>query len=205
MVVQGGAAEIPETIFAEDRRIGAKLAFIERGGRCHDLESRTRFHHIDDGAVFHFLGLRFGATIQIEIRAISYREDFARLRPHQNNRSFLRSVLLHRGVDFVLHNVLQTKIDSKMDLVAVARRTLLSSIRHDLLANAVVLDEAITVLSMKVFFHRSFHALNTVMFEVGESDDVTKHRAIRVNTRGVMLEMNSTQTSDAEFFAQRGR
>src|SRR5438876_2967487 len=63
VIVQGGATEIPETIFAKDGRIRPELAFIERGGGRHDFEGRTRLHHIDDGAIFHFLGLCFGAEV----------------------------------------------------------------------------------------------------------------------------------------------
>src|SRR5438128_476001 len=70
-------------------------------------------------------------------------------------------------------------------------------------AGTIVFDEAITVLSMKIFLHRRFHALNTVMFEVGESDDMAKHGAIRVDARGIVFEINSMQISDAKFFAQR--
>ena len=127
------------------------------------------------------------------------------MRSHQNDCGLLGGVLLHRSVDFVLNNVLQSKIDSKMDLVAVARGALLSPVGHDLLAGAVVLDETITVLPMKIFLHRSFHTLNPVMFEVGESDDVAKHGAIWVNPRGIMFEINSTQVSGAKFLAQRAR
>src|SRR6266508_451474 len=90
-----------------------------------------------------------------------------------------------------------------MDLVAVARRALLASLRHDLLTGPSMFDEAITVLPMEVFLHRRFHAWNNVMCEVGESDDMAKHGAIRVDARGVVLEINPVQISGAEFFAQR--
>src|SRR5260370_1498716 len=89
-----------------------------------------------------------------------------------------------------------------MDLVAIARRPFLTSIRNDLLADTIVFGVAISVLSMKIFLHRSFHALNAMMFEVCEPDDVTKHGAIRINTRGVMFEINPAQISGAEFCAQ---
>src|SRR6266403_2862414 len=91
-----------------------------------------------------------------------------------------------------------------MDLVAIARRAFLTSIRNDLLADTIVFDVAISVLSMKIFLHRSFYALNAMMFEICESDDVTKHGAIRINTRGVMFEINPAQISGAKFCAQRG-
>src|SRR5260370_1380142 len=90
-----------------------------------------------------------------------------------------------------------------MDLVAIARRPFLTSIRNDLLADAIALGVAISILPMKIFLHRSFHALNAMMFEICESDDVTKHGAIRINTRSVMLEINPAQISGAEFCAQR--
>ena len=63
MIVQGGPVEIPEAIFTKDGRIRPKLAFVERRGRGHDLERGTRFHHVDDGAVFHLFGLRFGSKV----------------------------------------------------------------------------------------------------------------------------------------------
>src|SRR6266508_5976444 len=90
-----------------------------------------------------------------------------------------------------------------MNLITVARGALLPSLRHDFLAGAVMFDEAKTILSMKVFFHRRFNSLDTAMVEVGESNDVAKHRAIWVNPSGIVLEINSTQISSAKFFAQR--
>ena len=90
-----------------------------------------------------------------------------------------------------------------MDLAAIARRAFLASVRHDLLAGAIVLDEAITVLSMKVFLHRRFHALNAMMFEIGKSDYVAEHGPIRIDAAGVVFEINSTQIFRAKFFAQR--
>ena len=90
-----------------------------------------------------------------------------------------------------------------MDLVAIARRPFLTSIRNDLLADAIALGVAISVLPMKVFLHRSFHALNAMMFEICETDDVTKHGAIRINTCGVMLEINPAQISGPKFCTQR--
>src|SRR4030095_7957050 len=203
MIVQSRAAEIPETILAKNRRIRPKLAFVESRSGGNDLEGGSRLHHVDDGPVFHFFGLGLGAKIQVEIRPICHCEDFSRLRPHQNNRGLLWRILLHRGVDLVLNNVLQTKVNSQMDLVAITRRTLLSAVRHDLLAGTVVFDEAITVLSMKVFLHRRFDTLDSVTVEVGESKDVTKHRAVWVNAGGVVLEINSAQVGGAKFLAQR--
>src|ERR1700747_3381801 len=90
-----------------------------------------------------------------------------------------------------------------MDLVAVALRTLLSAIRDDLLSSAVVFDEAKTVLPTKIILHRRFHSLDTTMVEVGESNDMAKHRAIRINPSGVVLEINSAEISGAKFFPQR--
>ena len=90
-----------------------------------------------------------------------------------------------------------------MDLVAIPWRAFLASIWNDLLADTIALGVAISVLPMKIFFHRSFHALNAMMFEICESDDVTKHGAIRINTRGVMLEINPAQISGAKFCPQR--
>src|SRR4029077_8132489 len=90
-----------------------------------------------------------------------------------------------------------------MDLIAVALRALLSAIRDDLLSSAIVFDEAKTVLPMKIFLHRRFHSLDTTMVEVGESNDMAKHRAIRVNPSGVVLEIDSTEISGTKFFPQR--
>ena len=112
--------------------------------------------------------------------------------------------MLHRSVDFVLDDVLQTKIDGQMDLVAVARSALLSAVRYDLLARPVMFDETIAVLPVKVFIHRGFHALDAVMIEVGKSNHMAKHGAIRINPRGVMLEINSVQIAGTKFFTQRG-
>ena len=175
VVVQGGPAKIPEAFFTENRRIGIDFAFVEGGCRGHDFESGARLHHVDDGAVFHFLRLRFRAPIEIKIRAVGHRQDFASLRPHQNNDCFFRSVFPHGGVDFIFDDVLQVEIDSEVDLITVLGRALLSTIKNDLLAGPIMLDVTVPVLSMEIFLHRSFHALNAVMVEIGESDDVTKH------------------------------
>ena len=109
----------------------------------------------------------------------------------------------YRGVDFILDDVLQPKIDGQMDLVTVARSALLPSVRHDLLPGPIVLDKTIAVLSVKVLLHRGFHTLDAVMIKIGKSDDMTKHGSIWVYARGVVLEINSTQVADAKFFTQR--
>src|SRR4029077_840531 len=137
------------------------------------------------------------------MRSIGDRQDFSRLRPHQNNRGLLRRILLHRGVDFVLDDVLQTKVDGQVDLIAVAWSPLLSAIRYDLLASPVVFDETIAVLAVKIFLHRGFNALDTVMIKIGKPNNVTEHGAIWVNSRGIMLEINSAQIGGAKFFTQR--
>src|SRR6184192_2233355 len=89
-----------------------------------------------------------------------------------------------------------------MHLIAVARRSLLSAIRDDLLSGTVVFDEAKTILPTKIFFHRRFHSLDTAMVEVGESNDMAKHRAVWVDTSGIMLEIDSAQISGTKFFTQ---
>ncbi len=151
MIVQSGAAEIPETVLTKNRRIRPHLAFIESGGGRDDLEGGTRLHHVDDRPVFHLLWPGLRAEVQIKIRPIGHCQDFPCLRPHQNNGGFLRRILRHGGVDFILDDILQTKIDGQMDLVAVARSALLPPVGYDLLSGPVVLDETITVLPVKVF------------------------------------------------------
>src|SRR5262245_51611642 len=91
-----------------------------------------------------------------------------------------------------------------MHLVTVPRLALLPAIRHDLLACAVMLDETEPILSMEVFFHRRFNALDTVMIEICKPNHVAKHRAVGVNARGVVLEIDSAEIAGAEFFTQRG-
>ena len=41
------------------------------------------------------------------------------------------------------------------------------------------------------------------MIEVGESNDVAKHRTIWVNAGSIVLEIDSTQISGTKFFTQR--
>ena len=43
------------------------------------------------------------------------------------------------------------------------------------------------------------------MLEVREPDDVTKHRAVRVDPRGIPLKINPTQVSGAELLLQGHR
>src|ERR1041384_8828406 len=90
-----------------------------------------------------------------------------------------------------------------MDLVAVARSALLPSIRYDLLTSSIVLDETISILPVKVFLHRGFYSLDAVVIKVGKSYDMTKHGPIRVDARGVVLEINSAQLVRSKFLAQR--
>ena len=47
-------------------------------------------------------------------------------------------------------------------------------------------------------------ATGHVMIKVGESDDMTKHGAIWVDARGIVLEINSAQIASAKFLTQRG-
>src|SRR5438128_10993317 len=92
-----------------------------------------------------------------------------------------------------------------MDLIAVARRAFLASKRNNLLPGTVAFDIAITVLPAQIFIHRSFHALNTVMLKIRESDDVTKHGPVRVDATGVVFEINSPQIAGTQSFAWRIR
>ena len=79
----------------------------------------------------------------------------------------------------------------KLDPRLLARRTFLTSVRHDLLTCAIVLDDAVTIPSMKVFLHRCFHALNAMMIEIGETDDVTEHYAVGINAGCVLFEIDA--------------
>src|SRR5438128_4592869 len=63
MIVQCSAAKVPEAVLTKDRRIRPQLAFVESSGGCYDLESRARFHHVDDGPVFHLIGPGFRAEV----------------------------------------------------------------------------------------------------------------------------------------------
>src|SRR5207244_13599681 len=90
-----------------------------------------------------------------------------------------------------------------MDLIAVAGRAFLTSISNDLLADSILCHVAISVLPVKIFLHRSLHPLNAMMLEVCESDDVTKHRAIRVDSCGIIFEINPTQISGSKLRPSR--
>src|SRR5262245_41430927 len=90
-----------------------------------------------------------------------------------------------------------------MQLLTVPSGALLPAVRNDFLASAVVLDETVAVLPVQVLFHRRFRALDAVMLEIRKPDDVAEHRAIRVDSRGVVLEVNSAQIASAEFITQR--
>src|SRR5437660_621410 len=90
-----------------------------------------------------------------------------------------------------------------MDLIAIAWRSLLAAIKHDLLARSIVLDVTVTVLSVQVFVERTFHALDALVLEIGESDDVTKHDAVRINSSRVSLEINAAQILRAQFLTER--
>ena len=136
------------------------------------------------------------------MRPIGHCQDFSSLWPHQNNGGFLRGILLHRGIDFVLDDVLQTQIDSQMDLITIARSALLSPVRNNFLSGAIVFDETIAVLPMKILLHGRFDALDAIMIEVSESNDVAKHQAIWVDARRIVLEVNTAQITGAKFFAQ---
>src|SRR3712207_8334599 len=50
---------------AMDVGVGTHLLFVQRGGGGDDLERRAGLHHVDDRAVLHLLGLRFGALVQV--------------------------------------------------------------------------------------------------------------------------------------------
>ena len=41
------------------------------------------------------------------------------------------------------------------------------------------------------------------MVKVGKSNDVTKHRSVWVNARGIMFEINSAEIPGTKFFTQR--
>ena len=91
----------------------------------------------------------------------------------------------------------------QMHLVTVARRAFLPAIKHDLLPGAIVLDVTITILPVQIFIHRRFHSLNSLVIEIGEPDDVTKHRPVRIKPRGIVLEINPAQILFAKFGPKR--
>jgi hypothetical protein len=103
----------------------------------------------------------------------------------------LRRKFAHGRVDFVLDDILQVEVDGQVHLIAVARGAFLAAVKHDLLAGAVMLDVTIAILAMQIFFHGRFHALDAAVLEIGETDHVAKHRAVRINPGGVPLEINA--------------
>ena len=205
VIVQRAPAEIPNPILAKDRRVGPDLVLVQRRRRAHDFESGARFHHVDDGAVLHLFGFRVRALVEIEGRPVRHRQNLAGLRAHENDRRFLRRVFAHGRVDFVLDDVLQIQIDGEVDLVTVARRPFLPAIKHHLLPGAVMLDEAVTILAVEIFFHGRFDSLDPAMLEIGEADDVAKHRAVRINPGRIALEINAAQILRPQFFPERCR
>ena len=62
-----------------------------------------------------------------------------------------------------------------MNLVTVTRRAFLAAVKDDFLPRAVMLDKTISILPVQIFLHGSFNALDAVMIEISEADDVTKH------------------------------
>ena len=205
VIVQDAIAICPRAVFAKNDRVGTHFVFVERGGGGDNLECRAWLHHVDDGAILHLLGFRFGAMIEIKRRAIRHGEDLPGLRTHQNDRRLLRRVFAHGRVDFVFDDVLQIKIDGEMNLIAVARSAFLAAIKHDLLTGAIVFDVTVAVLPVQIVFHGSFHALNATVIEVGEPDNVREHRAVRINAGGIALKINAAQILRTEFSSKRIR
>ena len=191
VIVQRGAAVVPDSVFAKYVGIEVELVLVERGGGGDNFEGRARLHHIADGAIFHLLRFRIGAAIEIECRPVGHGEDFAGLRPHQDDDRFLRRILAHGGVQFIFNNILQIKVDGQMHLITISRRALLAAIKHQLLAGAVMLDVAIAVLTAQVIVERTFHSLNAAMLEIGETDDMAQHHAVRINSGRVLFEINA--------------
>src|SRR5207247_5104046 len=95
------------------------------------------------------------------------------------------------GVQFVFDDVLQIQVDGEMHLIAITLRPLLAAVEHKLLAGPVMLDVAIAVLAAQIIVKRTFHALNAMMLEVGETDDVTEHYAVGVNTGWSLVGINA--------------
>src|SRR6266568_7196714 len=90
-----------------------------------------------------------------------------------------------------------------MHLIAVARRAFLAAIKYELLAGAIVLNVTIAVLAAQIFIERAFHALDAAMLEVSETDHVTKHDAVGINTGRVLFEINAAYILGAQFLAKR--
>ncbi len=57
VIVQSGSTEIPKAVLAKNFGIRSHLMLVQGGGGGDNLESRTRFHHVDDGPVFHLFRL----------------------------------------------------------------------------------------------------------------------------------------------------
>src|SRR5437588_10804277 len=66
VIVQRGAAVVPDSVFAKDVGIEAKLVLIERGRGGDDFKRRTRLHHVADRAIFILLRFFIGAAFVIE-------------------------------------------------------------------------------------------------------------------------------------------
>ena len=90
-----------------------------------------------------------------------------------------------------------------MDLVTVTRRAFLPTIKDEFLAGAIVFDETETILPVQIFVHGGFHALDSFVVEIGETDNMAKHRAIGIKPRDVVLEINAADVCDPKFGAKR--
>ena len=91
--------------------IGIGEFLFERRGNRHQLEGRSRFVHIADGAVGKRAGCDLLAQIRIECGPVGQRQNFPGVRILDDDRTRNRLRVVNRLFQFLLGDVLNVLVD----------------------------------------------------------------------------------------------
>ena len=193
VVLQNAAAVGEASVFAEYGGLFIDLAFVERACSNDDLECRSGFDHVDDGPVFHLLRLRLARLVRVEAWAAGHGKNGSCFWIHKDGVGGFGLQILVGGIEFLLHDGLQTHVDGEADIFAVLWILFDATVEDDLAPHAVALDKAIAVLPGELAVHREFDALHAFSLMVQKTKDVAENLAIRVDADGVLFRVDAAQ------------
>jgi hypothetical protein len=107
---------------AVDQIGGPQYSLLESGAGADELEGRTRFVRVLNGAIATLLGRGVAVFVRVERGITGHRQDFPVPGIHDDHAATCRVVLEYSGAEFTFRDVLQVAVQSDFEVVARGRR-----------------------------------------------------------------------------------
>jgi hypothetical protein len=165
---------------------------LDRRRRADDLEGRSGLEHVLDRPI----ATRLGGVLAhgIDRRSVRERQNLPGLGIQENRGGCLGTGFLHGAVELTLDDVLEHEIDRQDDIVAPLGRRAEELQEHR--APSVAGCQVFRRVALELVVEGALDALESLLVDVGEPDDVCAERALRIEAFRLFLEVDRPTLED---------